>query len=51
MYIEQDSRGSIALHDMTKEEAGALLAMIEGTSLNERRIFHHVRSDLKKMLS
>lgn len=49
MYIDIDRQLRIHLMDMTFVEAQALLGMIRGTSLENRRTFHHVKEQLEKM--
>lgn len=48
MYIDKDSRGRYSLQDMTVEDAFALKKMIEGASLEERRMFHPVLVHLRQ---
>lgn len=42
MYIDKDSRGLFQLMEITLDDLKSLIKMIEGASLEERRVFNHV---------
>ena len=42
MFIDKDSAGTYCLMGMTREELEALVRMIKGANLPERRIFHRI---------
>lgn len=46
MYIDIDSRLRVNLMDMNDDEMQALITMIRGAGLHERRIFHRVLQQL-----
>ena len=46
MYVDMDRQQRIHLMDMTREEAAALKAMIEGAGLLHRQTFWRVREQL-----
>lgn len=46
MYIDIDSRFRVSLMDMNADETKALIKVIEGAGLVERRIFHNVYRQL-----
>lgn len=42
MYIDKDSRGLFQLMEISLDELLALRSMIQGASLQERRVFHDI---------
>ena len=47
MYIDKDNYGYFQLMEMSIDELKALARMIEGASLEERRIFHSIYKMIK----
>lgn len=47
MYIDKDSRGLFQLMEISIDELKALVKMVEGASLEERRVFNNVLRQIK----
>ena len=51
MKVIRQADGGYGLSDMSERELRSLLTMINGTGLEERRVFFHVKKEIEKLLA